>query len=130
LWGGMRKVLDMIWVRRNRNDFCKWRLDTSVNSPSGKSADGGESKFRRACNLCSPDERSEIRGRPVVCSRISLRSIRATTMFAKRPLRRTDLTAVACNERRRKRRKQSNRCPHKAFLVCAYARNDAYVISI
>ena len=40
LWGGMRKVLDVIWGGRKQEYFCKqgWTA-TSPNSPSGKSAE-------------------------------------------------------------------------------------------
>jgi hypothetical protein len=40
LWGGMRKVLDVIWGEWERKYFCKegWTPELQ-NSPSGKSID-------------------------------------------------------------------------------------------
>ena len=47
LWGGMRKVLDVIWGVWKPKYFCKegW-TPLSTNRPTGKSPDCGESKFR------------------------------------------------------------------------------------
>src|SRR6266851_4304251 len=46
LWGGMAKVLDVIWGVRKQKYFCK-RDSTalSTNRPTGKSPDCGESIF-------------------------------------------------------------------------------------
>jgi hypothetical protein len=40
VWDGMAKDIDLIWVGREREYFCKWDWTAELrNSPSGKSAD-------------------------------------------------------------------------------------------
>src|SRR5216683_3377572 len=52
LWGGMAKVLEVIWGVRKRKYFCKGdSTRQSTNGPTGKSPHGGESIFR-SCPLC------------------------------------------------------------------------------
>jgi hypothetical protein len=48
LWGGTRKVLEVIWGVRKPKYFCKqgWTA-LSTNRPTGKSPDGSERKFAR-----------------------------------------------------------------------------------
>jgi hypothetical protein len=48
LWGGMAKVLEMIWGEWKQESFCKGdSTSLSTNRPTGKSPDVDESKFSR-----------------------------------------------------------------------------------
>src|SRR5450432_3648322 len=78
LWGGMRKVLEVIWGVRKQRYFCKegW-TPLSTNRPSGKSPHGGEEQIAVESRMeISPSFRGALLREPEsICGRSPCRKM-------------------------------------------------------